>query len=48
MWQYAERWYCSFLPWKSVRFVPEDAGPPEAGPAAGEPAPDDPPSAPEP
>ncbi len=46
MWQYADRWYCSFLPWKSVRFVPEDAGPPEAGPTAGEPAPDDPPGAP--
>jgi hypothetical protein len=33
MWQYADRWYCSFLPWKSVRFVPEDAGPADAGPA---------------
>jgi hypothetical protein len=31
MWQYAGRWYCSFLPWKSVRFVPEDVGPPGAG-----------------
>jgi hypothetical protein len=28
MWQYGERWFCSFLPWKSVRFVPEDTGPP--------------------
>jgi hypothetical protein len=27
MWRYGERWYCSFLPWKSVRFVAEDAGP---------------------
>jgi hypothetical protein len=36
MWQYADRWYCSFLPWKSVRFVPEDAGPPSAAlPAIG-------------
>ena len=30
MWQYADRWYCSFLPWKSVRFVPEGADPPAA------------------
>jgi len=28
MWQYGERWFCSFLPWKSVRFVPEDTQPP--------------------
>jgi len=34
MWQYADRWYCSFLPWKSVRFVPEEAGPPDACPSA--------------
>jgi hypothetical protein len=37
MWQYGERWFCSFLPWKSVRFVPEDAGPPADGTAAGVP-----------
>ena len=37
MWQYADRWYCSFLPWKSVRFVPEDAGPPEGGSPGGGP-----------
>jgi hypothetical protein len=38
MWQYGERWFCSFLPWKSVRFLTEDAGPPAPGgePAAGE------------
>jgi len=38
MWQYADRWYCSFLPWKSVRFVPDDAGSPDAGPPEGPPA----------
>ena len=46
MWQYADRWYCSFLPWKSVRFVSEDAGPPDAGPASGEPGLHDSPPAP--
>jgi hypothetical protein len=35
MWRYDERWFCSFLPWKPVRFVAEDAGPPSA---CGEPA----------
>jgi hypothetical protein len=42
MWRYEDRWFCSFLPWKSVRFAPDDAGPPPgqaerptlAGPAA--------------
>jgi hypothetical protein len=43
MWQYADRWYCSFLPWKSVRFVPDDAGSPDAGPPGGLPAADGPP-----
>ena len=43
MWQYADRWYCSFLPWKSVRFVPDDAEPPDAGPPEGRPAVDEPP-----
>jgi len=43
MWQYADRWYCSFLPWKSVRFVPDDAGSPDAGPPEGCPAVDGPP-----
>ena len=43
MWQYADRWYCSFLPWKSVRFVPDDAEPPDAGPPQGRPAVDGPP-----
>ena len=38
MWQYADRWYCSFLPWKSVRFVPDGAGSPDAGPPDGQPA----------
>ena len=38
MWQYADRWYCSFLPWKSVRFVPDDTGSPDAGPPEGRPA----------
>jgi hypothetical protein len=41
MWQYDGRWFCSFLPWKSVRFVVEGGGPPAAAassvdaPAAG-------------
>ena len=43
MWQYADRWYCSFLPWKSVRFVPDDAGSPDAGPPEGRPVVDGPP-----
>jgi hypothetical protein len=43
MWQYADRWYCSFLPWRSVRFVADDAGSPEAGPQEGRPAVDGPP-----
>ncbi len=34
MWQYGDRWFCSFLPWKSVRFVPEGTDPPAAGPPA--------------
>jgi len=34
MWQYADRWSCSFLPWKSVRFMPDDAGPPDDAPRA--------------
>ena len=43
MWQYADRWYCSFLPWKSLRFVPDDAGSPDTGPREGRPAADGPP-----
>ncbi|MCX7031306.1 MAG: hypothetical protein NTU62_14465, partial [Spirochaetes bacterium] len=42
MWQYGERWFCSFLPWKSVRFVPEDAGSPADGPAVDGPPADGP------
>jgi hypothetical protein len=38
MWQYGDRWFCSFLPWKSVRFVPEDDDPPAAGPPVDGPA----------
>jgi hypothetical protein len=34
MWQYGDRWFCSFLPWKSVRFVSEGTDPPAAGPPA--------------
>jgi hypothetical protein len=34
MWQYGDRWFCSFLPWKSVRFVPEGTDPPDGGPPA--------------
>lgn len=30
MWQYADRWYGSFLPWKSVRFETEGVGPTDA------------------
>lgn len=36
MWQYDGRWYCSFLPWKSVRFAAgEEHGPPAAAPPDG-------------
>jgi hypothetical protein len=45
MWQYGDRWFCSFLPWKTVRFVPEDAGPPSAAPQAESLAANGPPSA---
>ena len=38
MWQYGERWFCSFLPWKSVRFAPDDASPADPGPAGHPPA----------
>ena len=30
MWEYAGRWYCSFLPWKSVRFAATEDVPPTA------------------
>ena len=43
MWQYADRWYCSFLPWRSVRFVSDEAGPTDEGPPEGRPAEDGPP-----
>lgn len=45
MWRYADRWYCSFLPWKPVRFVAEGAGPPGGGATAGCPDRGDPPAA---
>lgn len=45
MWQYAERWYCSFLPWKSVRFEAEESGPPRSVPPSGESASGGPPAA---
>ncbi len=35
MWQYDGRWYCSFLPWKSVRFVAGEEGPPPGAQPAG-------------
>ena len=35
MWQYGDRWFCSFLPWKSVRFVPEGTDPPAASAPTG-------------
>lgn len=44
MWQYADRWYCSFLPWKSVRFEVVGAGPPGSSPPAGSPGQGDPPA----
>ena len=36
MWQYDGRWYCSFLPWKSVRFATEEQEGPRAGPSVAE------------
>ncbi len=42
MWQYGDRWFCSFLPWKSVRFMPEGADPPAAGQPVDGPAMDGP------
>ena len=38
MWQYDGRWYCSFLPWKSVRFVAAEDGPSGGRPAGDGPA----------
>ncbi len=33
-WQYKERWFFSFQPWKGVRFVEDAPGAPLEGPAA--------------
>ena len=36
LWLYKERWFLSFQPWRSVRFVEEEpAGPPQGASSAG-------------
>jgi hypothetical protein len=34
LWQYKERWFMSFQPWRSVRFVEDPGGTPEAASSA--------------